>query len=801
MNQKELFKIRQVPAKAGSGRLFDEEIVVNDGPVMCLGQEFESDEERREHFTALLLEKLKDPEFRKIEGFPIGEDEDILALSDPPYYTACPNPWIGDFIKEWESQKPETPEYYQYHIEPFAADVSEGKYDPIYKYHPYPTKVPHKAIMRYILHYSRPGDIVFDAFCGTGMTGVAAQMCEDKKVVESLGYQVKDDGTILQQETTEEGKNVWIPFSKLGARRTVLNDLSPAATFIAYNYNTPVDVHTFELEAKRILEEIEKECGWMYETLHTDRKTKAKINYIVWSDLFICQECTGEIIFWDTAVEQDKGKVKDTFRCPHCNASLTKRSLDRAWVNFFDKATKTPVKQSKQVPVIINYSIGTKRFEKKPDEYDLNRFKKLEDIDIPYWYPSDRMMVGKETRRNDPCGLTHVHHFYSTRNLYVLAMLKKLAPSRRFNLLITKVAFQITKLYRFTYQSGVWGAGGGPLSGTLYVPSLIKELNIIKQLHDAVKNRKKVVVSSRYCNYVGSSQSSTSISSLPDNTCDYVFIDPPFGANLFYSELLFFWESWLRIITNNKEEAIENDAQNKGVDEYRHLIGSCFTEVYRVLKPGRWLTIEFSNTKASVWNSIQSALLNAGFLVANVSALDKKKGSFKAVTTPTAVKQDLVISAYKPNGGFEERFADEAQTEEGIWDFIRTHLKYLPVIKKQGLDIVVVPERDPRILFDQVVAYYVRKGYPVPISSHEFQLGLSQRFSERDGMYFLPEQVVEYDRKKMIGGGRPVQVEMFVEDESTAIEWLRNILKNKPQSFQDLNPQFMKAIGGWKKQK
>lgn len=63
------------------------------GPVVCLGLTFENDEARRSHFLAILREKLKDPEFRKIEGFPIGEDEDILALSDPPYYTACPNPF------------------------------------------------------------------------------------------------------------------------------------------------------------------------------------------------------------------------------------------------------------------------------------------------------------------------------------------------------------------------------------------------------------------------------------------------------------------------------------------------------------------------------------------------------------------------------------------------------------------------------------------------------------------------------------------------------------------------------------
>ena len=66
------------------------------------------------------------------------------------------------------------------------------------------------------------------------------------------------------------------------------------------------------------------------------------------------------------------------------------------------------------------------------------------------------------------------------------------------------------------------------------------------------------------------------------------------------------------------------------------------------------------------------------------------------------------------------------RNEEGVWDFVKTHLKYLPVVKMQGKELVPVPERDPRILFDQMVAYYVRKGYMVPISSQDFQLGLHQ---------------------------------------------------------------------------
>ncbi len=158
--------------------LFPREPTRAQGPVECLGMTFSNDEGRRKHFLGILREKLKDPEFRKIEGFPIGADEDILALSDPPYYTACPNPFIADFIKHYG--KPYDPKV-PYSREPFAADVSEGKNDPIYNAHSYHTKVPHKAIMRYILHYTVPGDVVFDGFCGTGMTGVAASLCGNKK--------------------------------------------------------------------------------------------------------------------------------------------------------------------------------------------------------------------------------------------------------------------------------------------------------------------------------------------------------------------------------------------------------------------------------------------------------------------------------------------------------------------------------------------------------------------------------------------------------------------------------------------
>ena len=266
-----------------------------------------------------------------------------------------------------------------------------------------------------------------------------------------------------------------------------------------------------------------------------------------------------------------------------------------------------------------------------------------------------------------------------------------------------------------------------------------------------------------------------------------------------YSELNFLWESWLKVTTNSKQEVIENRTQNKSVDDYRRLMLGCFLEAYRVLKPGRWMTVEFSNTKASVWNAIQTALQEAGFVVGNVSVLEKTHKGFKAVTTTTAVKQDLVISAYKPNGGLEDRFSRNGGTEDSAWDFVRTHLTYLPTVKLNGRELDFVVEREPRIIFDRMVAWFFRHNVPVPMSSQEFQSGLAQRFITRDGMIFLPEQVAEYDRKRALASQAP-QMEMFVTDERSAIDWLTDFLKQRPSTYQEIHPEFISQLGaGWKK--
>lgn len=795
--------------------LFDEETLPAT-PVYCLGREFPSESARREHYLQLLLEKLNEPSFRRTSGFPLGTDKDILNLSDPPYFTACPNPFLAEFIDYYgKNYSPEE----KYAKEPFAADVSEGKYDPLYKLHPYHTKVPHRAIMRYILQYTEPGDLIQDSFAGTGATAVAAQLCGNRGVVESLGYRVAEDGVVFREELSAEEKR-WVPFSKLGCRLAVVSDLSPAAAFISYIYNTPVDILFFQRKAKRILNESRQANNWMYQTLHNPDEGQlhralkvvdeseapalapigptGNVNFTVWSDVFTCPECAGDIVFWDSAVDRAGGKVKETFGCPTCGAQLTKKKLDRKWRKVFDPYLGEVVNQAIQIPVLINYKVGKSRHEKVPDAVDRALISKTELVKGQAWCPTYRLPQGFNTRQPiESHGLTHVHHFYSGRNRISLADFNSRCDSPLLKSLISTVAFRITKRYGLTYQSGSWGAGGGPTNGTLYIPSLVKELNIYEMLDNAIaKSESKSDLTGR-CALIAT-QAAQGLE-LPPNSIDYAFIDPPFGSNIMYSELNFLWESWLGVLTETKFESIESKAQSKSLDDYRNLMTGGLKKVFDALKPGRWVTVEFSNTQASVWNAIQTSLQEAGFVVANVAALDKQKGSFKAITTTTAVKQDLVISAYKPNGGLEERFLQSAGNEESAWDFVRTHLKYLASVKLKEGQLEFIAERDPRVIFDRMIAYFVRHNFAVPFSSQEFQAGLSQRFAERDGMVFLPEQVTEYDRHRIQAAAAP-QMEFFISDERSAIDWLTDFLRRKPSTYQELHPEFIQQLGaGWKK--
>jgi len=748
--------------------------------IICLGKEFNSEEQRREYFRNELRAKL--PELKKIEGFPIGEDEDIINLSDPPYYTACPNPWLNDFIAEWEKEKEHIPgRKKDFHVdEPYASDISEGKNNPIYNAHTYHTKVPHPAIMRYLLHFTEPGDIVLDGFAGTGMTGVAAQMCghptlESKYSIEnefkSLGFKIP----------------VW------GTRKAICGDLSPVASFIDYNYNTPINIEDFQQEIDNIISLVEDECGWMYQTKHSDGKV-GKINYTVWSEVFTCPNCNSEIIFYDVAIDESTSSVKDEFICNNCKSIQTKNSVEKTFVTIYDKSINETIRQIKTVPVLISYNIGSKKYFKRPDKNDKEVINKIEESSIPYWFPNDRMPEGGESRRNDDGGFTHAHHFYTKRNLWLLSALRnRIGNSLRHLLVLNSISQTLcSKLVRYNLGN----RGNGTLSGTLYMPSLIAESNVLKVFNgksDDFKKAYNILVSQNlvYTN------SATNIKSLKDCSIDYIFTDPPFGANIMYSELNYLWEVWLKVKTNINKEAIENKVLGKSLLDYQDLMAECFIEYYRLLKPGRWMTVEFSNTSAAVWNGIQTALQKAGFIIANISALDKQQGSFKAVNTVTAVKQDLVISCYKPTSKFESKFKSQ-HGDVAVWDFVSEHLHHLPTHVKKNNSTTAIVERSPKIIYDRLITFYLMRGLPVPIDARDFQEGLKQKFIERDGMFFTSEQVAEYDDKKA-KNPQFIQLSLIVTNESDAIEWLKDRLRRKSEKYNEIMPDFRIATQSLRK--
>jgi len=765
------------------------------GPVECFGQTFPSEQARREHFLKLLAEKLKAPAFRKTEGFPQGADEAILAMSDPPYYTACPNPFLEDFVRQYGKPYDTNAKYSR---EPQTVDVTVGKTDALYKAHSYHTKVPHLAILPSILHYTEPGDIVLDAFGGSGMTGVAAQWC----ALAPASYRHE-----LEMEWKKQGK----PAPKWGARRAIINDLSPAATFIGANYNIPLDIEAFARAGKQLLKELEQEIGWMYETIHTDGKTKGRIEFTVWGEIFTCPDCAGEVNFLDEALDDESKRVRDEFPCPHCGAELTKKKLEKLYETAIDQASGKTIKKTKRLPGLICYVANGSKFEKKPDQFDLAVLAKIDALNFPVELPTDRMMHATEDQqkwgdkwRAGSASFSHVHHLFLPRAAQSIGKLWEKAKAnpdpriRSFLLYMVEQAIaglSVLNRYGPTHFSQV----NRMLTGVYYVASQHSECSpwynlggklsrLIKAFGEYKVGPANTVITTGTAARLG----------LPDSSIDYIFTDPPFGDNLAYSELNFIVEAFHGVFTHQAPEAVMSDSQQKGLLEYHRLMKSCFSEYFRVLKPGRWMTVVFSNTQAAVWNGIRTALQEAGFVIANVSALNKVQGSFNAVSNATSVKQDLVISAYRPNGGLERRFQKSGGNVDSVWDFVKTHLGYLPSVKMKGGALEFIQERDPRIIFDRMVAWFVRHGFSVPLSSQEFQAGLSQRFEPRDGMIFLPDQAAEYDKKRMQVATAP-QMEMFVSDERSAIDWLADFLKKRPSTYSEITPEYMPVVGAAKK--
>jgi len=649
-------------------------------------------------------------------------------------------PNLTEFIKKYAI--PYDPAADTYRRPPFAQPVKAGKNSPIYNAHSYHTKVPPQGIVPYIEHYTDPGDLILDPFCGSGMTGVAALMT---------------------------------------GRHAILNDLSPAAVHIARNYTTPMDVEALKREFERIKAAAKEEFDWLYGTTCDRCGGPASIQYTIWSDVFECARCGGKIVLWDAVVDPDTGKVGKDFTCPNCDAKWSKADLRRLI----------------SMPVVVNYECTRcqpRRSEHRITDAERDRLNEIESTEILEWYPSVPFNESYEMWRrvHADLGIDEVSKFFTVRNLRAFARLwadaKKLPElfSNQMKFVLTGSVPSLTVMTLYTHDR----SGRGYRKGTLYVPSLSIEQNVLqvvsRRFNRVLSYQKQTTCRSDAIVKVGHAGD---LSEIPGETVDYIFADPPFGSNLFYADLNLIWESWLdEGFTNQPREAVVH-VKHKGkniLPDYARLMAESFREMYRVLKPGRWASVVFHNSDDRIWQVILDTAEAAGFELAEINSFDKKQLSFKGILGDKGVErvtnQDIVLNLRKPQPG-------QIPTPNGRTHLIEAEQRVVETVADFLGTNPLPGQRTLQHLWNHVLYDLLRNG-SVELSMADVEAMLayhSQTFKRADERYYL--------RGEAVLGGNVFDL----RSDAGAIAWLNVVLGNESQTTGELIPKWQRgtaSLGG-----
>ena len=197
------------------------------------------------------------------------------------------------------------------------------------------------------------------------------------------------------------------------------------------------------------------------------------------------------------------------------------------------------------------------------------------------------------------------------------------------------------------------------------------------------------------------------MSFLPDNSIDFIFTDPPFGANINYSEMNILWESWLGAFTNAAPEAIMNKAQGKDLDAYQDLMTASLREAYRVLRPDHWMVLVFMNSSKKVWNALRAAINGSGFSIEKINIFDKQHGTFKQYVSDNTAGADLMIHCKKDSSLGPARRAQPLFLKS-VSAFIDQECGQIPVFP--FLHVKREAEVDYRTLYSRYIAAAMHGG-------------------------------------------------------------------------------------------
>lgn len=571
----------------------------------------------------------------------------------------------------------------------------------LYNAFPYPTKISPEAIAIYIACHTKVGDKILDPFSGSGTTGLATKLCD----------QPTDE--MLETVKKMNVNPTW------GKRNAVLYELSSIGAFVGQVMSNPPSSDVFEKEAKRFINEIEKELGELYEVIDPDGN-KGTLRYTVWSEILVCPNCGSETNYWDNSVKHNPLEISQDFICVNCNHKDIIGNIERAKEPVFDPVLNKKHTQKKRIPVWYYGKTGKKTWNRKVTSKDRQLEKEKNGKHRIGNVPNHVINWGVLHRKGYHYGITHLHHFYTEKNLIVFSRLWDKTVEypthlrKAMQLLLSSYnASHSTLMSRVVVKKNSKDfVITGAQSGVLYISNLPVEKNILEGVKRKVgtfKESFKLTEKSK-STVVVFNASSTHLE-LKDNSIDYIFTDPPFGDYIPYSEINQINEAWLGSLTNTREEVIVNKAQKKNTEEYAHLMKMVFSETHRVLKNNGSLSLVFHSAKAEIWRALVSAFQEAGFKVSLSNILDKVQGSFKQVTSSIKVQGDpllLLNKSLQLNGYDVEK---DVLAEDEI---IRNVLS--KAFEKGGNDA----ERKPERLFSRYITTCLETGVPVSKNAKQF---------------------------------------------------------------------------------
>lgn len=495
----------------------------------------------------------------------------------------------------------------------------------------YPTKISPESIAVFIASHTKPGDTILDVFGGAGTTGLATRLCSNP-TEEMLALAKKTNAQVI-----------W------GARRAIVYELSTIGALVAETMCNPPNENDFLKAANELISLCEEDLANIYLAKDSEGK-KGFIRYIIWSDVYKCNNCSKEFVFGDVAVHYNPLSIKSSYRCPHCKKTSDTNKTKRVYENYYDVLLKKRLKRPKRVPWRVYGQTKNRKWSRRAKKNDVLIAKKATKRGFPTQHvPIKAIPWGDLYRAGYHKGITHVHHFYTHRNLLIMAsiwkMVEKYKPELQNALkvlLLSYNAAHATLMTRVVVKSGKKDlvlTGAQP--GVLYISNLPVEKNIFEGL------RRKAKIISKAFSIINRTQGSVKVVNgssrklaIPDNSVDYVFTDPPFGDFIPYAEINYLNEAWLKSATDRAEEIVVSVSQNKSVDKYGKMMGEVFKEMARTLKYNGLATIVFHSSKDVIWRAFQRAVDDAGFSVKLTSILDKKQETFKQVNSKVSVKGD-----------------------------------------------------------------------------------------------------------------------------------------------------------------